>query len=112
MAACHGPAFLELVLHGPAFLESALSWHPPKIVLRPGRLLLVGLGDSRPEEGGPVSWALQSSVGPLFFLRAKGSRLGYPLSFTPIVVPEAGWASRLEGELRSSSIFLSRGAGS
>lgn len=55
----------------------------PKDSLRPGRLPLVSLGDSRPEEGGTMSWALQGSVGPLFFLRAKGRRLGYPWAFTP-----------------------------
>ena len=69
----------------------------PEDCLWPGCLSLVGLSDSRPEEGGPVSWAPQGSAGPLFFLRAKGSRLGYPWSFTPTVVPEAGRASQLKG---------------
>ena len=85
-------------LPGASLLESALlgrlmgvghlvpaSWSRPyRGVLQEslglGRLQVVGLGDSRPEEGGPASWVLQGSISLLFFVMAKGSRLGYPWS--------------------------------
>ena len=44
----------------------------PHESLRPGRLPVVGLWDSRPGEGGPVSWVLVGSIGLLFFEEPGG----------------------------------------
>ena len=104
----------ESVLLGPA------SWSRLSRIflgggsLRLGRLLGVGPGDSRPGEGGPMLCMLEGSNGLIIFRRARGSRLGYPWPFTPTVVPEAGWASRLRGgrEARSASYLDEPAAGS
>ena len=90
---------------GAGSLESAISYLSWGRFLRLGHLLGVGPGDSRPGEGGPMLCMLEGLNGLIIFQRARGSRLGYPWPFTPTVVPEAGWASRLRGgrEARSAS---------
>ena len=52
---------------GAGFLESAILWFSSGRFLRPGRLPVVGLRDSRPGEGGPVLWMLEGSIGPIIF---------------------------------------------
>ena len=52
---------------GAGFLESAILWFSLGRFLRPGRLLVVGLGDSRPGEGGPLLWMFEGSIGLVIF---------------------------------------------
>ena len=74
---------------------------------RLGRLPGVGFSGSRPGKAAQCSECLEARRPDNFFRRTRGSRLGYPWPFTPTVVPEADWASRWSGDLRSSISFLS-----
>ena len=75
--------FWESVLLGPASWSRLSRNFLGGRLLRLGRLLGVGPGDSRPREGGPMLCVLEGLNGLIIFQRARGSRLGYPWPFTP-----------------------------
>ena len=80
----HG-RLLGVGLLGAGILESAISYLSWRRFLRPGRLLVVGPGDSLPGEGGPMLCMLEGLDGLIICRKARGSRLGYPWPFTPTI---------------------------
>ena len=87
---------------------------PGEELVRLGRLPGVGFRGSRPGKAAQCSECLEARRPDNFFRRTRGSRLGYPWPFTPTVVPEADWASRLgrSREARSASYLDKLAAGS
>ena len=87
---------------------------PGEEFVRLGRLPGVGFRGSRPGKVAQCLECLEARRPDNFFRRTRGSRLGYPWPFTPTVVPEADWASRLGriSEARSASYLDKPAAGS